>query len=152
MTISALDSRKEESVETERCLYSARHGTFSLDMPGTGGAPVKGDVGSERMFSRALDYLAARPQVDAKRIAVQAGSPGGYWATTLAIVERTRMKAAVSQAGPVHGYFTPEWQTKALGTREYLFDLLPTRASVYGLESLADFLFYGLVFHLQTRN
>ncbi len=143
MTISALDSRKEEGVEQSDAYIARGIGTFSLDMPGTGEAPVKGDEGSERMFSRALDYLQSQPRIDAKRIAVQAGSWGGYWATKLAIVERARLVAVVSQAGPVHGYFTPEWQTKALGTREYLFDLLPARASVYGVESLEDFLRYG---------
>lgn len=143
LTISALDSRKEEGVEQSDAYIQRGIGTFSLDMPGTGEAPVKGDVGSERMFSRALDYLVALPQVDAKRIAVQGNSWSGYWATKLAIVERARLKAVVAQAGPVHGYFTPEWQTKALGTREYLFDLLPARASVYGVEMVDDFLAYG---------
>jgi esterase FrsA len=143
LTISALDSRKEEGVEQSDAYIQRGIGTFALDMPGTGEAPVKGDVGAERMFSRALDYLAALPQVDAKRIAVQGNSWSGYWATKLAIVERARLKAVVAQAGPVHGYFTPEWQAKALGTREYLFDLLPARASVYGVETVDDFLAYG---------
>ncbi|MES2186292.1 MAG: alpha/beta hydrolase [Pseudomonadota bacterium] len=143
LTISALDSRKEEGVEQSDAYIQRGIATFALDMPGTGEAPVKGDVGAERMFSRALDYLAALPQVDAKRIAVQGNSWSGYWATKLAIVERARLKAVVAQAGPVHGYFTPEWQTKALGTREYLFDLLPARASVYGVETVDDFLAYG---------
>jgi fermentation-respiration switch protein FrsA (DUF1100 family) len=43
----------------------------------------------------------------------------------------------------VHEYFQRDWQLKALGTREYLFDLFPARASVYGVETLEDFLAYG---------
>ena len=43
----------------------------------------------------------------------------------------------------MHGYFQPEWQRKALGTREYLFDLFQARAAVYGAETLEQFLAYG---------
>jgi esterase FrsA len=143
LTISALDSRKEDNVE--RSDEFIRHGiaTFSFDMPGTGQSPVKGDVDSEKTFSRVLDYVATRPDIDAKRVVVQGGSWSGYWAAKLGIVERDRLKAVVVQGGPIHHYFQPEWQTKALGTREYLFDLFPARASVYGVTSLEDFLAFG---------
>jgi esterase FrsA len=142
-TISALDSRKEDHAERSDAFIRRGIATFSLDMPGTGQAPVKGDVDSEKMFSRALDYVATRPEIDAKRIVVQGGSWSGYWAAKLGIVERQRLKAVVVQGGPVHYYFTPEWQSKALGTREYLFDLFPARASVYEAKSLEEFLAFG---------
>jgi fermentation-respiration switch protein FrsA (DUF1100 family) len=45
--------------------------------------------------------------------------------------------------GPVHEYFQREWQLKALGTREYLFDLFQARAGVYGVDTLEDFLAFG---------
>jgi len=150
-TISALDSRKEDNVERAEAFIRRGIATFSLDMPGTGQAPVKGDVASERMFSRGLDYLATRPEIDAKRIAVQGGSWSGYWAAKLGIVERDRLKAVVVQGGPIHHYFQPEWQTKALGTREYLFDLFPARASVYEAKSLDEFLAYGPRMSLQNQ-
>jgi esterase FrsA len=143
LTISALDSRKEDNVERGDVFIQRGIATFSLDMPGTGQAPVKADVDSERMFSRALDHLAAQPEIDAKRIAVQGGSWSGYWAAKLAILERARLKAAVVQGGPIHQYFLPEWQITALGTREYLFDLFPARASLYGATSLEEFLAFG---------
>ena len=143
LTISALDSRKEDNVERSDAFIQRGIATFSLDMPGTGQAPLKGDVGSERMFSRALDYVATRPELDAKRVVVQGVSWSGYWAAKLAIVERERLRGAVVQGGPIHAYFQPEWQTKALGTREYLFDLFPARASVYGVATLDEFLAYG---------
>jgi fermentation-respiration switch protein FrsA (DUF1100 family) len=58
-------------------------------------------------------------------------------------VERQRLRGVVVQGGPVHFYFQPEWQKKALGTREYLFDLFPARASIYGAADLEQFLAYG---------
>jgi len=151
LTISALDSRKEDNVERSEAFIRRGVATLSFDMPGTGQAPVKGDVDSEKMFSRALDYVATRPEIDAKRVVVQGGSWSGYWAAKLAIVERDRLKAAVVQGGPIHNYFQPEWQSKALGTREYLFDLFPARASVYGVTSLEDFLAFGPKMSLKAQ-
>jgi esterase FrsA len=150
-TISALDSRKEDNVERSEAFIRRGIGTFSLDMPGTGEAPLKADVDSERMFARALDYLATRPEVDAKRIVVQGASWSSYWAAKLGIVERDRLRAVVVQGGPIHGYFQPEWQSKALGTREYLFDLFPARASLYGAGSLDEFLAFGPKMSLKTQ-
>jgi esterase FrsA len=143
LRISALDSRKEEAIETSDTYLGRGVAVFALDMPGTGEAPLKIDVGAERMFSRAIDYLLTRPEIDGKRIAVQGGSWSGHWAARLAIVERERLKAVVAQGAPVHAYFQKEWQAKALNTREYLFDLFPARASVYGVETLDDFFAYG---------
>jgi hypothetical protein len=143
LSISALDSRKEEHVERGEIFLQRGIATFALDMPGTGQAPLLGEPNAERMFSRALDYLATRPEIDSKRVVVQGGSWSGHWSAKLAIVERTRLKAAVVQGAPIHYYFQPDWQTKALGTREYLFDLFPARASVYGVTALPEFLAYG---------
>ena len=151
LTISALDSRKEDNVERSEAFIRRGIGTFSLDMPGTGEAPLKADIDSERMFARALDYLGTRPEVDAKRIVVQGGSWSGYWAAKLGILERDRLRAVVVQGGPIHGYFQPEWQRQALGTREYLFDLFPARASLYGAASLDEFLAFGPKMSLKTQ-
>jgi len=151
LTISALDSRKEDNVERGEAFIRRGIATFSFDMPGTGQAPLKGDVDSERMFSRALDYVATRPEIDPRRFVVQGGSWSGYWAAKLGILERDRLKAVVVQGGPIHHYFQPEWQTKALGTREYLFDLFPSRASVYGAGSLEEFLAFGPRMSLKTQ-
>jgi len=151
LTIAGLDSRKEEAIERSSVYLDRGIATFAFDLPGTGEMPVKGDVDSERVFSRALDYVASRPEIDAKRVAVQSNSWGGYWAAKLAIVERARLKAVVVQGGPIHAYFQPEWQLKALGTREYLFDLFPARASVYGVTSLEDFMAFGPKMSLKSQ-
>jgi pimeloyl-ACP methyl ester carboxylesterase len=92
-SISALDSRKEEHIERGEVYLHRGIATFALDMPGTGQAPVLGEPGAERMFSRTLDYLATRPEIDAKRIVVEGGSWSGYWSAKLGIVEKARLKA-----------------------------------------------------------
>lgn len=143
LVISALDGRKEDAAVRSEAFVPAGIGYFAVDMPGTGQAPIKVDVGAERMFSRVIDWLQMRPEVDATRIAVQGGSWSGYWAAKLAILERERLRAVVASAPGVHGYFQPDWQRKALGTREYLMELFAARASVYGVETLDDFLAYG---------
>jgi esterase FrsA len=152
LTISALDSRKEDGVQGEdAALIRDGIGFFAVDQPGTGEAPIKADVGAERMFSRVLDYLATRPEVDSRRIVVRGISWSGYWAAKLAYVERARLRGAVVQGGPVDDYFTAEWQKPGLGTREYLFDLFPARASVYGVKTLGQFLAYGPRLSLKTE-
>ena len=150
VTISALDSRKEESIERSDAFIKRGIAVFALDMVGTGQAPIKIDVGAERMYSRALDYLATRPELDSKRVVIQGNSWSGHWAARLAVVERERLKGVVVQGGPIHEYFQPEWQKKALGTREYLFDLFAARAAVYGVSTLDDFLAYGPKLSMKT--
>ena len=49
----------------------------------------------------------------------------------------------VSYAPLVDKYFSPEWQTVALGTREYLFDLFAARSSVYRTKTMDEFLAFG---------
>jgi len=95
------------------------------------------------MLSRVLDYLQGRPEIDPKHIGFYGESWSGYWAAKMAIVERERLKAVVAQGVGVHNYFQPEWQRKALGTREYLMDLFAARASVYAVNTLDDFLAFG---------
>jgi esterase FrsA len=143
LTISALDTRKEDMLLEGAAFVSRGIGVFAVDMPGTGEAPIKIDVGAERMFSAVLDALAKRPEIDKNRFLVRGVSWSGYWAAKLGIVEAARLKGVVVQGGPADFYFSADWQGKALGTREYLFDLFPARASVYGVTTLADFLAYG---------
>ena len=151
LTISALDSRKEESAQGDAPVLRNGIGFFAVDMPGTGEAPIKVDVGAERMFSTVLDYLATRPEVDSKRILVRSISWSGYWAAKLAYLEKSRLRGVVIQGGPVDGYFTPEWQRPGLNTDEYLFDLLPAREAIYGVKTLDEYLAYGPHLSLKTE-
>ena len=144
LSVGGLDSYKEFVVEQYGPDYlKAGLAYVALDMPGTGEAPIKIDVGAERMYSTVIDAIQKRTDINPALIGFQGVSWGGHWAARMAHAEPQRLKAVVNWAGPVHGYFQREWQLKALGTREYLFDLFPARAAVYGVESLEDFLNYG---------
>ena len=76
--ISGLDTRKEDMVVTNDLFLKNGIGIFAIDQPGTGQSPLKIDVGSERVFSAALDFLQTRNDVDAKRIVVRGQSWAGY--------------------------------------------------------------------------
>lgn len=149
--INGLDSRKEDVAANTDGYLKRGIGVFAIDMPGTGEAPLLVEVGAERMFSRALDYLQTRQDVDAKRIVVQGRSWSGYWAALMAYTDKDRLRGAVVHGVGIHEYFQPEWQKKAFASREYLFDMLPARSSVYGTKTLDEFLAYGPKLSLLTR-
>lgn len=143
LMINGTDSRKEDEVQGHDGFYRSGIGVVAIDMPGTGESPVKADVGSEHIFSRLLDYLSTRPDVDSKRIVAWGVSYGGHWSAQLAYEERARLRGAVVQGGPIDEYYSADWQKKSLGTPEYLFDLFAARAAIYGVESLDEFYAYG---------
>lgn len=149
--INGLDSRKEEVIARADRYLHAGVGVFAIDMPGTGQAPILIDVGAERMFSAALDYLATRKDVDAKRIVVQGRSWSGYWAAVMAYTEKERIRGAVVHGVGIHEYYSADWQKKAFSSREYLFDIFPARASVYGTKTMEEFLAFGPRLSLVAR-
>ena len=104
-------------------------GFFAVDSPGTGQAPMKAGETSERMYSRVLDYLATRQDIDSSRILVHGQSFGANWAAKLAHTEAKRLVGAVAQSPPIHRTFQTDFFRSRMYTREYLFDLLP--ASLY---------------------
>jgi pimeloyl-ACP methyl ester carboxylesterase len=151
LAIGGLDSYKEYWCERAEAFRKAGLGVLCLDMPGTGEAPIKIDVGAEKMYSAAIDYLLTRRDVDGKQLAAMGVSWGGYWGAILGFTEKERLRGTVVWGGPVHNYFQRDWQTKALGTREYLFDLFPARASVYGVTAIEEFFAYGPRMSLEAR-
>ncbi len=92
------------------------------------------------MFSRVIDYLQTRPEVDKTRIAVDGQSFGAYWATKLAIIEHARLKGVVAQSPLADATFQKDFLVnKTLGNREYLFGLVPALMSIYeGANSIED--------------
>jgi esterase FrsA len=135
LAISGLDSRKETVAETYAAALAEGIGFFAVDSPGTGQAPLKADESADRMYSRVLDYLATRNEIDKNRIVVHGQSFGGYWAAKLAHTEAKRLAGAVAQSPPIHKTFQADFFQGRMYTREYLFDLLPASLFVYGKKS-----------------
>jgi cephalosporin-C deacetylase-like acetyl esterase len=140
LAISGLDSRKEDLSENFSVILQHGIGFFAVDGPGTGQAPIKVSPTADRMFSRVLDYLQTRPEVDKTRIAVHGVSWGGYWGTKLAIVERERLKAVSAQSPAAHLFFQKDYMLNSMfGNREYLFDHAPAFMSVVeGVNNVDD--------------
>jgi len=129
--ISGLDSRKEDMAVNYGAILQYGLGYLAIDSPGTGEAPIKAGESSERMFSRALDYLGTRPEVDKTRIAAVGQSFGAYWATKLAIVDHHRLKGVVAQSPPVDFAFRKDFLEKRLhGNREYLFGMSTAMSAI----------------------
>ena len=140
IAISGLDSRKEDLSENFGVVLNYGIGFIGIDSPGTGQAPIKASETAERMFSKVIDYLQTRREVDNTRIGVDGQSFGAYWATKLSIVERARLKAVVAQSPPVDATFQKDFvMQKTLGNREYLFGLGPALMSIFeGANTVSD--------------
>jgi dipeptidyl aminopeptidase/acylaminoacyl peptidase len=152
LAISGLDSRKETVAETYAAALAEGVGFFAVDSPGTGQAPRKADETSDQMYSRVLDYLATRPEIDKNRILVHGQSFGAYWAAKLAHTEAKRLAGAVTQSPPIHRTFQPDFFRGRMYTREYLFDLLPASLFVYGLKSADELIAFLPKMSLQAQN
>jgi pimeloyl-ACP methyl ester carboxylesterase len=138
--ISGLDSRKENLMDQFAPVLGEGIAIFAVDGPGTGQSPLKASPSAERVFSKALDYLATRKEIDAGRIVLHGVSFGGYWAAKLAVVEKARLKAVSAQSPAVHDTFQPEFlKNRISGNREYLFDYVPAQIAVFeGVSTVED--------------
>ncbi|HEU4321064.1 MAG TPA: alpha/beta fold hydrolase [Acidimicrobiia bacterium] len=75
-----------------------------MDGPATGENPFPWSPSSVTAWEAAVDYLAARPEVDAERIGAFGISRGGYSVMQLAGVAPEKVKAVVANAGHPFGY------------------------------------------------
>lgn len=151
LAISGLDSRKETVSETYAAAIAAGIGFLAVDSPGTGQAPVKASETADKIYSRVLDYLVTRSEIDKSRIVAHGQSFGAYWAAKLAHTESARLAGAVVQSPPVHETFQTDFYRKRMYTREYLFDLLPASLFVYGKNSADELLAYLPKMSLQAQ-
>jgi esterase FrsA len=132
IAVNGLDSRKEDLTESFAAILPYGIGYLAVDGPGTGQSPIKVSETAERSLSRVLDYLQTRPEVDNTRIAMHGVSWGAYWATKMAIVERSRLKGASAQSPPVDAFFQKDFlMNSLLGNREYLFDQVPALMAIF---------------------
>ena len=143
LDIGGVDEWKDAGAAEGRSFLADGIADVAVDMPGTGDAPLPGRPGSERMYSAVIDYLLTRGDLDGHRIVVRGVSWGSYWSARVAYAEPTRLQGAVFQSGPVDAYFGRAWQEKALHTKEYLLDFVPSRLYILGqpsVEAMLDFM------------
>jgi pimeloyl-ACP methyl ester carboxylesterase len=151
LAISGLDSRKETVSETYAAAIPEGLGFFAVDSPGTGQAPRKADESADQIYSRVLDYLGSRADIDKNRILVHGQSFGAYWAAKLAHREAGRLAGAVAQSPPIHRTFQPDFFRTRMYTREYLFDYLPASLFVYGMKSADELIAFLPKMSLQAQ-
>jgi 2,6-dihydroxypseudooxynicotine hydrolase len=117
LMVPGLDSAKEELRSTEELFLQRGLATLSVDGPGQGEAeydlPIRGDW---EVPGRVLvDWLSARPEIAAHRIAVWGVSLGGYYAPRIASGDE-RIRACVGLCGAYN--FGEVWQGLPELTRE----------------------------------
>lgn len=84
-----------------------------MDGPGTGENPFPWDPASVTAWIAAVDFMAARPEVDADRIGAFGISRGGYSVLQLAGTYPDMVRAVVAVAGHPFGYRMPEEELDA---------------------------------------
>ncbi len=132
LAVNGLDSRKEDLTESFSAILPFGVGFLAVDGPGTGQCPIKVSETSDRMFSRILDYIATRHEIDKNRVTMHGVSWGAYWATKMAIVEHNRLRGASAQSPPVDTFFQKDFLMNSLiGNREYLFDQVPALMAIF---------------------
>ena len=96
-----LDSAKEEMDAYEAVFLARGMATLAFDGPGQGEAeyelPIRGDY--EVAVKSVIDWVEARPDVDADRIGLWGVSLGGYYAPRAAAFEK-RARACIALSGP----------------------------------------------------
>jgi esterase FrsA len=132
LAVNGLDSRKEDLAESFGAILPLGAGFIAVDGPGTGQSPIKASPTADRMLSRVLDYLGARPEVDKSRIAMHGVSWGAYWGTKMAIKEKSRLRGVSVQSPPTDLFFQKDFVLNSLlGNREYLFDQIPAIMAIF---------------------
>jgi esterase FrsA len=145
IAVNGLDSRKEDLTESFGAILPFGIAFLAVDGPGTGQAPIKVSENSDRMLSKVIDYAQSRPEIDKNRIAMHGVSWGAYWATKMAIVERSRLRGTSAQSPPIDEFFQKDFlMNSLLGNREYLFDQVPALMNilegVHTLDEMAAYL------------
>jgi 2,6-dihydroxypseudooxynicotine hydrolase len=145
LLIAGLDSTKEE-FHTFSGLF-LRRGVATLAFDGPGQGELEFELPIEPVFEQpvgaVLDWLTARPDVDATRVAAAGVSLGGYYAARAAAFE-PRLACAVAMGGPYA--FAPNFDDlpslsrQAFQVRSHSADLdtARERATALSLEGVAE--------------
>lgn len=138
INFGGIDSFKAESYEYDEGLQKAGMASCAVDMPGVGECPIKASTNADSIFSAVIDYLAKRPDIDPKRIAIMGRSFGGYWAAKMAHAEANRLRAAIVWGGGVHYFFQEDWLRESTNAESYLMDHDIARCRLFGVSSVDD--------------
>jgi alpha-beta hydrolase superfamily lysophospholipase len=120
VVVNGMDNCKEMSVIFAGLEFAKRgFHTLAVDGPGQGETlrlrGIHGRFDYELAGTAAFDYLAARPEVEAKKIAIMGYSFGGYYAARIASFEK-RYAAGVSLSAAYWDMYA--WQLKAQENRK----------------------------------
>jgi len=148
VTWGGIDGYKEEQLNDAALAMGLAH--LAIDGPGVGDSPVKGSVDAERLFGAVFDWVATHGELDSRKVGVWGYSTGGYWAVKVAHVYQDRIACAVSQGGPVHYAFQPEWMREQ-EKGEYPFELFETIAYAFGLSTYGEWVEYAPRLSLLTQ-
>ena len=89
-----------------------------------------------------LDWVTTRRELDAKKVAIWGFSTDGYWAAKVAHIYKDRIAYAVSQGGPVHYAFEPEWISQQ-ERGEYAFAVFDTLSFAFGKSGYEEWVEYA---------
>jgi esterase FrsA len=102
-----VDTWKSDIDDQVEAMLAEGLAVLAIDMPGTGESQWKLEPDSQRVYSRVLAYMKARPEIDGKRMGVYLMSFAGLFAVKLALVD-PNVKVAVNVGGPIHLSYTAE--------------------------------------------
>jgi len=148
VTWGGIDGYKEEQLNDAALAMGLAH--LAIDGPGVGDSPVKGSEDAERLFGAVFDWVATRRELNSRKVGVWGYSTGGYWAVKVAHVYKDRIACAVSQGGPVHYAFQPEWMREQ-EKGEYPFEFFETIAYAFGLSTYKEWVEYAPRLSLLTQ-
>jgi len=148
VTWGGIDGYKEEQQNDTAVEHGIAH--LAIDGPGVGDSPLKGSEDAERLFGQVFDWVATQKNLDPSKISVWGYSTGGYWAVKVAIVYRNKIACAVSQGGPVHYGFEPEWMRTQMNG-EYAFEFFDTIAYAFGKSGYDEWVKFAPKLSLLTQ-
>jgi len=137
--MTGLDGYRPDN--TARCDEFLARGWAALvvEIPGTADCPADpaDPLSPDRLWSSVLDWVAAEPRLDARRVLVWGLSSGGYYAVRVAHTHADRLVGSVAQGAGCHLFFDAAWLARADG-HEYPFQLTPALAMKHGFGEDVD--------------
>lgn len=140
LLITGLDGHRPDN--TERTTEHLHRGwaTVICDIPGTTidcPADRRDPLSPDRLFTSILDWIAAEPALDHRRVIAWGLSAGGYYAIRAAHTHASQLLGAVGHGAGTHHYISSEWLAH-IGRHEYPFGLERAFTGKYGYASFEE--------------